>query len=300
MDLSNAAAKADAPASTCGSCAHDSVPVAPPPAAVGEGTTRFHISTMDCAAEESEIRRAVDPIPGIGHLRFDLGRRLLDLSGTPQAIAQAEAAMRRIGFDPQPVAVASEPTAAAAGTAADSSAAPAPFGAGLWRLGAALLLAIGAETLSFFTPDQLPWRIATMALALAAIALAGLDTYKKGFAALRAGRLNINALMTVAVSGAFVIGQWPEAAMVMALYAIAELIEARAVDRARNAIRSLLALAPEDADMHQPDGSWSRTATAQVPVGAIVRIRPGERVPLDGSVTEGRSAVDQAPVTAAR
>ena len=297
MDLSNAAAKADAPASTCGSCAHDSVPVAPPPAAVGEGTTRFHISTMDCAAEESEIRRAVDPIPGIGHLRFDLGRRLLDLSGTPQAISQAEAAMRRIGFDPQPVAAASEPTAAAAGTAADSSAAPAPFGAGLWRLGAALLLAIGAETLSFFTPDQLPWRIATMALALAAIALAGLDTYKKGFAALRAGRLNINALMTVAVSGAFVIGQWPEAAMVMALYAIAELIEARAVDRARNAIRSLLALAPEDADMRQPDGSWSRTATAQVPVGAIVRIRPGERVPLDGNVTEGRSAIDQAPVT---
>ena len=85
--------------------------------------------------------------------------------------------------------------------------------------------------------------------------------------------------------------------MVMALYAIAELIEARAVDRARNAIRSPLALAPEDAEVRQADGSWSRMATAAVVVGAIVRIRPGERVPLDGSVTEGRSAIDQAPVT---
>jgi Cd2+/Zn2+-exporting ATPase len=294
MDISNAAAEADTTTPTCGGCACDSAPAAPP-ATIGADTTRFHIATMDCAAEESEIRRAVDPIAGIRHLRFDLGRRLLDLSGTPEAVAQAEAAMRRIGFEPR--SVAAEPTTAAAGMAADGTAEPPPLGAGLWRLVAALLLALGAEALTFVAPDLLPWRVATMALALAAIALAGLGTYKKGLAALRGGRLNINALMTVAVSGAFVIGQWPEAAMVMALYAIAELIEARAVDRARNAIRSLLALAPEDAEVRQQDGNWSRLATTGVPVGAIVRIRPGERVPLDGSVSEGRSAVDQAPVT---
>ena len=75
----------------------------------------------------------------------------------------------------------------------------------------------------------------TPALAAAAIWLAGFSTYRKGFSALLQGRLNINALMTVAVTGAFLIGQWPEAAMVMALYAIAELIEGRAVDRARTA-----------------------------------------------------------------
>ncbi|MBN8507039.1 MAG: heavy metal translocating P-type ATPase [Burkholderiales bacterium] len=294
MDIPNAAAKADTPAPVCDACA--GMPAASP-APVDIGAARFHIATMDCAAEESEIRRAVDPIAGIRHLRFDLGRRLLDLSGTPEAIEQAAAAMRRIGFDPLPVASVAEPNAAAAGAPADNPAGLAPLGAGLWRLVAALGLAVGAEALAFFAPDLLPWRIATMALALAAIALAGLGTYKKGLAALRAGRLNINALMTVAVTGAFAIGQWPEAAMVMALYAIAELIEARAVDRARNAIRSLLALAPEDADMRQTDGSWSRAPTKAVPVGAIVRIRPGERVPLDGRVSEGRSAVDQAPVT---
>ena len=255
MDISNAMAQVDAPTSSCGGCACDGAPAASP-AAPGEGTTRFRIATMDCAAEESEIRRALDPIAGIRHVRFDLGQRQLDLSGTPQAIEQAATAMRRVGFDPQPLAMAAVPGAVTPGAVADS-ADPAPFGAGLWRLVAALGLAVGAEALAFFAPDLLPWRIATMALALAAIALAGLSTYKKGFAALRAGRLNINALMTVAVTGAFVIGQWPEAAMVMALYAIAELIEARAVDRARNAIRSLLALAPEDAEVREADGSWS-------------------------------------------
>ena len=292
MDISNSSEDADPSIPACGACAGECTP----PNAAGTldaDTTRFRVATMDCAAEESEIRRALDAIAGIRHLRFDLGRRQLDLSGTPQVIDQAAAAMRRIGFDPQPVVGADPATPGTVADAADH----ASFGAGLWRLTAALLLAVGAEALAFFAPDLLPWRMATMALALAAIALAGLSTYKTGFAALRAGRLNINALMTVAVTGAFVIGQWPEAAMVMALYAIAELIEARAVDRARNAIRSLLALAPEDAEVRQADGSWSRIATTAVVVGAIVRIRPGERVPLDGSLTEGRSAIDQAPVT---
>ena len=84
-------------------------------------------------------------------------------------------------------------------------------------------------------------------IAAVAIWLVGFDVCKKGPTALRHGRLNINALMTVAVTSAFVIGQWPEAAMVRVLYAIAEAIEAKAVDRARNAIKGLLAVAPEAA-----------------------------------------------------
>ena len=103
--------------------------------------------------------------------------------------------------------------------------------------------------------------------------------------------------MTVAVTGAFLIGQWPEAAMVMALYAIAELIEARAVDRARNAIKSLLDLTPDTADVRQSDGGWAKVAAAEVPLNAIVRVKPGERIPLDGTVASGTSAVNQAPVT---
>jgi len=140
-------------------------------------------------------------------------------------------------------------------------------------------------------------KLTDMALAIAAIGLSGLSTYRKGLAALGRRQLNINALMSVAVTGAFLIGQWPEAAMVMALYAIAELIEARSVDRARNAIKGLLALTPEVADIRQSDGSWAETPTSKVAIGALARVKPGARIPLDGKVTSGNSAVNQAPVT---
>ena len=136
-----------------------------------------------------------------------------------------------------------------------------------------------------------------MAIALGAIFLSGFGVYGKGLAALRQGRLNINALMAVAVTGAFLIGQWPEAAMVMALYAIAEAIEARAVDRARGAIKSLLALSPEQAEVRQADGGWLRIGVKSVALNSVVRISPGERVPLDGTVLAGQSAVDQSPLT---
>ncbi|WP_326542087.1 heavy metal translocating P-type ATPase [Pseudorhodoferax sp.] len=170
-------------------------------------------------------------------------------------------------------------------------------GPGPGRLALALALAIAAELLHFLAGDAGWSRGLGLAVAAAAIGLSGVQTYTQGFAALRRGRLNINALMSVAVTGAFAIGQWPEAAMVMALYAIAELIEARAADRARNAIAGLLALAPEQAEVLQADGSWRAQPAAAVALQAIVRIRPGERVPLDGVVTEGRSSIDQSPVT---
>jgi Cd2+/Zn2+-exporting ATPase len=111
------------------------------------------------------------------------------------------------------------------------------------------------------------------------------------------GRLNISALMAVAVSGAFVIGQWPEAAMVMALYSLAELIEARAAERARQAITGLLALSPPQVEVLQADGHWASVEARSVAVGAMARVRPGERFALDGCVTTGESTVDQSPVT---
>ena len=167
----------------------------------------------------------------------------------------------------------------------------------LHRMVLALVLAVVAEAIAYFLSDGTATTVAEMVLALAAIWLAGFDTYKKGLASLRRGRLNITALMTVAVTGAFLIGQWPEAAMVMALYSIAELIEARSLDRARNAIQSLMALTPEKADVRQPDGSWVSLPATEIPLDAIVRIRPGARLPLDGLVTAGNSAIDQSPVT---
>ena len=251
---------------------------------------------MDCASEESEIRRAVEGIPGILGLRFQLGERSLRIDGDPQAALEAAEAIRRSGFEVQvwPEVPASGDASGAPDQAHDHDAAT---GSGLPRLLAALALATAAEALSFLAPDGTWSKWVGLAVAAAAIGLAGFGTFRKGLSALRHGRLNINALMSVAVAGAFVIGQWPEAAMVMALYAIAELIEARAVDRARNAISGLLALSPDTADLRQPDGTWKSAPVGSVPVGAAVRVKPGERVAMDAIVTDGSTAVDQAPVT---
>jgi Cd2+/Zn2+-exporting ATPase len=245
---------------------------------------------MDCSAEESEIRRAVEPIAGIRALHFQLGQRTLRIDGAPGAIPHALEAIRQAGF-------AAEPLAPQASSGEASPPDAHGHGSGYPRLAIALALALVSEGVSYFAPDTLSWRVAGMAVAAVAIGLAGVETYAKGLTALRHARLNINALMSVAVTGAFLIGQWPEAAMVMALYAIAELIEARAVDRARNAIQSLIELAPNDAEVQEAGGTWARVRAADIVAGAIARVRPGERVALDGIVTRGSSPINQAPVT---
>ncbi|WP_298235998.1 cation-translocating P-type ATPase [uncultured Azohydromonas sp.] len=256
------------------------------------GTTVYRIPTMDCPVEEAEIRRALEGVSGIHALSFQLGARTLAITAPAQVLPRALEAITGAGFNPQPLQPPSEDSAPAK---EEHHGHDAP--SGLPRLALALALALLAEGIELFAPHTLAFEATGMALALAAIALSGLETYAKGFAALRRGRLTINALMSVAVTGAFLIGQWPEAAMVMALYGIAELVEARAADRARDAIRTLMALAPEEADVRQADGAWRVVAAAVVAVGDTVRIRPGERVPLDGVVTRGSSALNQAPVT---
>jgi Zn2+/Cd2+-exporting ATPase len=262
-----------------------------------DGWQRFRIANMDCASEESEIRRAVAGVADIRAMNIQLGPRTIAIDAPMSAVEQAVAAIRKAGFDPQPVGA--DP---ASGTAAehDHSGHDHDHGidsGGLKRLGLALALALAAEAVGFFAPQTLAWKALGLAVAATAIWMSGFDVYKKGWAALRNGRLNINALMTVAVTGAFLIGQWPEAAMVMALYAIAEAIEARAVDRARNAIKGLLAMAPEEASVRQADGTWAIQPVAAVALDAVVRVKPGERVPMDGVLVSGQSSINQAPVT---
>ncbi len=275
----------------------------------------WRIPNMDCAAEESEIRHVLARVAGVQRLAFRLGARTLTVHAAPDALAQAEAALRRAGFAPL---AENAPLPEAAGHGCGGCCG---HGRGhkhgharphlknrlqacwqalllppaLPRSLAALALALGAELWHAFAPDALA--AAGMALAALAVLLAGLATYVKGLAALRRARLSVNALMAVAVTGAFAIGQWPEAAMVMALYALAEHLEARAVDRARGAIARLLDMAPAQAEVRAPDGSWQKRPAAQVVPGSVIRAKPGARLALDGTVIQGQSAVNQAPVT---
>lgn len=256
------------------------------PAGGAPGGLLLRIPAMDCPTEEGQIRRALAGIPGVERLHFDLAARALTVEAPAAARDAVVAAIAAAGFTTE--TLSAPPLAEETATARRAE---------LVRLAAALAMATGAELVHALAPHSLAWQAAGMAIAAVAIALSGLGVFRKGLSSLRRRQLGINALMSVAVAGAFVIGQWPEAAMVMALYSLAELIEARSVARARHAIAGLLALAPAQAEVRQADGTWASVAASTVPVGAVVRVRPGERFALDGSVTAGQGAVDQSPIT---
>ena len=131
---------------------------------------------------------------------------------------------------------------------------------------------------------------------LLAVALTAPGTLQRAWQAARGHRLDIHVLMTVAVAGALAIDEWFEAATVLVLFGVAQALEARSLARARRAIADVLDVTPPTADLLQ--GGTTRTVpVAQVAVGQVVSVRPGGRVPLDGIVAAGESAVNQAPVT---
>jgi Zn2+/Cd2+-exporting ATPase len=244
--------------------------------------TPIRILQMDCPTEEALLQKKLGAMPGVSKLEFNLMQRVLTVTHAPTAIEPILAAVRSLGFTPE---------LASSATAQEESA-PEPSKP-WWPLALGGLAALGAEALHWAgTPT---WLVAT--LALVAVLASGLTTYKKGWIAVRHGNLNINALMSIAVTGALLIGQWPEAAMVMVLFTVAELIEAKSLDRARHAIRGLMQLTPERATVKQPDGNWLEVTAKTVSVGAQVRIKPGERIALDGRILSGRSSINQAPIT---
>lgn len=270
-------------------CAPAPVAFAPLPgarkAAGGRVRSAFRIMQMDCPTEETLIRKKLGAMSEVAALEFNLMQRMLAVEHVPGAEAGIAAAIRSLGMTPEQA----DAGASGRGALPAPADAPRPW----WPLAVAGVAAAASEAATWL---QLPVWLAA-ALALAAVATCGLGTYRKGWIALMNGNLNINALMSIAVTGAMAIGQWPEAAMVMVLFTVAELIEARSLDRARNAIQSLMRLAPDTVTLRQPDGTWQPVDAAQVALGAIVRVKPGERIGLDGEIVAGRSTVNQAPIT---
>lgn len=131
---------------------------------------------------------------------------------------------------------------------------------------------------------------------VAAVVLSGTQTARRAWTSLIAGRLDIHVLMMVAVAGAIVLGEWAEGASVVFLFALAQVLESRAMERARGAIRALMDLAPAEALVRR-DGTERTMAIDAVTVGDIIIVRPGEKIPLDGRVHAGESHVNQAPIT---
>ncbi|WP_294766555.1 heavy metal translocating P-type ATPase [uncultured Rhodoferax sp.] len=266
----------------CASATQLLVPLAKPARSNGGVQTPIRIMQMDCPTEEGLLRKKLGGMAGVSGLEFNLMQRVLTVTHAPKDLEPILAAVRSLGFTPE---VATE-------NAALEEPRPEPAKP-WWPLALAGVAAIASEAVEW---AGLPTWMAAV-LALVAVFACGITTYKKGWIAIRNGNLNINALMSIAVTGALFLGQWPEAAMVMVLFTIAELIEAKSLDRARNAIRGLMQLTPETATVLQADGSWKDMAAKSVAVDARVRIKPGERIALDGKIVSGRSTINQAPIT---
>jgi Zn2+/Cd2+-exporting ATPase len=238
----------------------------------------FRIEGMDCHEEVAILERRLKRLSGLEALDADVvGQRLrikydaAKISADAIAEAVAQTGMRAWLEHEQP--------------------APARTG---WRRslvvgsGILLLVGLGLQLASTVVPA---WPF----LALSVV-LGGVPTARRAIVSVQARHLDIHVLMVVAVIGAVVIQEWSEAASVVFLFALAQLLEAGAMERARGAIRALMELAPADALVRRADGS-RRVAIDDVAIGDIVLVGPGEKIPVDGVVTAGSSHVNQAPVT---
>ena len=242
----------------------------------------FKIEGMDCHEEVAILEKRLTKLTGLEAISADvLQQRLtikydaakLNTSAIAEAVAQT--GMRAWLEHEHPVG-------------------PAPSAATrrLLVVLSGVLVGLGMA-FEFFGLD----RRAVVAAYGLAIASGGVYSVRRALHAARSLALDINVLMLVAVAGAMLLGEWGEGAAVVFLFALAQLLEARAMDRARGAIRALMDLAPAEALIKEASGGLRKAPIETIAVGATIVVRPGEKVPLDGRVVAGESHVNQAPVT---
>ena len=131
---------------------------------------------------------------------------------------------------------------------------------------------------------------------LAAIAIGGYPIARAAWQSIRVRRIDMNLLMTISVIGAAAIGEWSEGGLVVVLFSIGTALQALAFDRTRNSIRALFELAPEEATLLR-DGIESRIRASNLQIDDVVRVRPGERVAIDGEIISGYSAFNESAIT---
>jgi Cd2+/Zn2+-exporting ATPase len=241
----------------------------------------FKIEGMDCHEEVAILEHRLKRLTGLEALDADvMGQRLrikydaAKLSTGSIAEAVAQTGMRAWLEHEEPA-----PVAASAATRQRL----------LVLSGASFAAGLAASYLG--VPGTLTWIPFVLS-----IGLGGVFTAQRALLSMGSGILDIYVLMVVAVIGAMALGEWSEAASVVFLFSLAQLLESRAMDRARGAIRALMDLAPAEAIVRR-NGGDVRVPVDDVIAGDTIVVRPGEKVPLDGRVFAGDSYVNQAPVT---
>ncbi len=249
----------------------------------GERTTILAVSGMDCADEVKLLNETLGPLDGVRSVEANLMAAKITVTHNESITAEKLiAAIKPTGMEAR---VAERGQKFGSGSDAQRQRAiSVGISGALTGLGLVLQwTSAGPEAL----------RIAIFAAATIA---GGWFIFPKALAAARRFSFDMNLLMTVAVGGAAIIGEWSEGAAVTFLFGLSELLEAFSVQRARRAIESLLELSPESA-LVQRNGAFVEVPVDQVKADEIVAVKSGSRVPLDGAVTTGNSAVNQAPIT---
>jgi Zn2+/Cd2+-exporting ATPase len=248
---------------------------------------RFRIAGMDCADCAASVERVVGAMPGVDTARVNFGAATLTVVPATSIVPPADEIAKtvaRAGY---------QATAEAGPRGATADAVPWWRDHRLqWVLLAAVLW-IAGSVISF---TEGPGMLGT-ALFGGAIVAGGWPFARAGVQSARAGRLDMNVLMSVSAVGAAVLGEWGEGAAVVVLFALGGALQARTLERTRGAIRGLMALSPATASRVDAAGVESSVLVEALLIGDLVRVRPGERVPADGVVVEGVSAIDQSPIT---
>ncbi len=259
-------------------------------AGIGRPTTvDLPIAGMDCADEAAQIEAAVGRLPGVQEVRalvaaqratvvFDAS--LVTLGQIGAAVGEAGCSVRDGAPTEQPM-----PTRRDVGQIIG-------WGA-LGMVAAVVLLAALGERLGLFDEAiaRLPWWIPALA-----IALGGWRVLWGVVQAARQKKVTSHSLMTAGVIASIAIGQWTTAALIVFFMRFADWMEELTAERSRQALRQLVALQPAAAHVLR-DGQEVDVAVGDVAVEEIVVVRPGERIPVDGTVVEGQAPVDQASIT---
>jgi Cd2+/Zn2+-exporting ATPase len=250
---------------------------------------RYRVDGMDCAACGVKVDGAVRRIDGVEDVSVAVAAGVLtvkhragaDLGALPQAI-------RRLGYVATPIA------AAAQSGQQDARTESVPW----WRTRRAVLTGVcGVALAAAFAAGKLVPAIEQPAFLLA-LAIGLVPVARRAFAAsLSVTPFSIEALMSIAAVGAVIIGATEEAATVVFLFMVGEMLEGVAASRARQSIQGLAALLPKTALVISASGETREVPAETLEVGARILIRPGDRVPADGTIQQGESEVNEAPVT---
>ncbi len=259
--------------------------------------TTLSVPAMDCASCSSKVESALEDVPGVSTVETQpaSGRVTVSTAGTADTDSLLEA-VERAGYEATVVTGGPEPERTR--------------GNPIWQSQRAVGTAVGAVfllagmTLQFLLPgfDTILGSVAGLTLTVAdtllisAAAIAGAPILRNGYYSARTRNLDIDFLMSAGIIGSVLTGHPFEGAMLAVLFSVAQLLERFSMDRARDSLRELMELSPATATVRR-DGDERNVPVEELVVGDRVIVRPGEKLPADGVVHEGESAIDQSPVT---